>query len=101
METDVSREGFGYKYFLVLRKRKVIDFNTVISWQIKNIGMFNDLGGYGYQKAVFKKKSGYIMRTGDVIEFVLKNGTSKVFSTENAAMLESVLRKYIAEKEIK
>ncbi|MFN0274156.1 MAG: hypothetical protein ACKVPJ_00300 [Chitinophagales bacterium] len=101
LETDVSKEGFGYRYFPILPKRKVIDFNTIVSWQIKKTKLFSELGGFGYRIAIFKRKTGYIMHTNDQVEFILNDGRRKVFSIANTEMMQSFLRKYIAEKEIK
>lgn len=100
LETDVSREGFGYRYAPILRRRKVIAFHDVVHWQIKKTKHFNDLDGFGYKKAVFSRKSGYIMHTNNQVEFTLKDGSAKVFSIDNTEMMRMRLRKYFAEKEI-
>lgn len=101
LETDISKEGFGYRYFPILPKRKFIDFNTVVSWRISKTKLMSELGGFGYRKSLFSKKSGYIMHLNEQVEFTLQNGQTKIFSIQNKEMMQSTLRKYVAAKELK
>lgn len=101
LETDISNEGFGYRYFPVLPKRKLIKFDDVKSWQIKKSKMFGEMGGYGYRKAVFSKKSGYIMHNNYQLEFLLNSGYIKIFSVENKDNVSDILRRYMQDKEKK
>lgn len=99
LETDVSEAGFGYRYFPILPKRRVLAFSAIKSWRISQAKLF-ELGGFGYKRTLSGKKSGYIMHLNGQVEFVCMDGKTIIFSIRNKEMMRDALRKYMADKEV-
>ncbi len=101
LETQISSAGITYRYFPFVKKPVTIPFAQITGWKYKTIKSIFEYGGYGYKKNVINKKTAFIMGGKDVFEFNLQTGKTIAFTSESAYLLQSALKKYMAEKEIR
>lgn len=100
LETEVDRNGFSFRYFPFIRNKKLIDFNDMVSWEIKSKKSWAERMAFGYKYYRFKKQTIIMMGSNDYIEIKIVNGNSFWFSTQQAYELSVSMRKYCSEKEI-
>ena len=98
--TEVNKIGFHYSYSPIIRRKKVIDFGEMISWQLKSKQNFRDQMNIGYKKNSFVKKISFNMGSNEYLEIITKKHYTYIFSTDNHYGLTSALRKYCSQKEI-
>jgi hypothetical protein len=99
MDTLGGQEGFQFRYRPFQWNWRHLAWADIQSWQIRKVEPFREFGGWGYRRALFKKKTGLITGSGKGIELVLQNGYTWVLTTQNPEMLAVLCRKYAANKE--
>ena len=82
------------------RRKKVIDYSDMISWQLKSKQDFKERMNIGYRKNTFAKKTSFMMGSDEYLEIITKTNHTYIFSTTNYYSLTSALRKYCSQKEI-
>lgn len=97
---EVDKNGFHYSYSPIIRRKKVIDYNDMISWQLKSIQDFKERMNIGYKKNTFSKKTSFMMGSNEYLEIITKTHHTYIFSTANYYSLISALRKYCSQKEL-
>lgn len=98
--TEVNKNGFHYRFFPIIRRKKVIDYSDMISWQLKSKQDFKERMNIGYRKNTFAKKTSFMMGSDEYLEIITKTNHTYIFSTTNYYSLTSALRKYCSQKEI-
>ena len=101
LKISIINNEIQIQYFPFLIKTIVIPFTNIQSWQKRKQKSIFDYGGFGYQKDIFKKQTGFIMSRDEIFEFKLLNGRTIAFTSSNKEMLYSELIKQLPSKEIK
>lgn len=100
LETEVNKNGFYFRYYPLIRSNKLIDFNDMISWEMKPRKSWRDRFTFGYKRSRLQKQVYFLLGGNDYLEIKTAGGFIYRFSTQNSYGLTSTMRKYCSEKEI-
>lgn len=100
LEINIDANGITYRYFPFVPRSKTITYDTINSWQQRRIKNMFDYGGYGYQKDIFQKKTGFILQGKEIFELRLSNGNKIAFTAADKTMMLAAMKKYLPNKQI-
>ncbi len=101
LEITIDTNGITYRYFPFVPKSRTINYENINSWQQRKIKNMFDYGGYGYQKDILQKKTGFILQGKEIFELRLSNGHKIAFTAADKTMMLEAMKKYLPNKQIK
>ncbi len=100
LETEISRNGFSFRYYPLIRNARLIGYNDIAGWELKTRNNWRDKITFGYKRSRLTKQTYFMFGGTDYLEIRSQNGNVYRFSTRNAYGISASMRKYCSEKEI-
>lgn len=83
LEVEVDLEGIHYRFFPVIRKRRLISKEEIERFEIRKYRPIIDYGGWGIKKR-FKWGRAYNVSGNQGLQLYLKNGRKVLFGTQRS-----------------
>jgi hypothetical protein len=94
LETTISDQGIGYRFFPIERKLTYISWHEIQKAYIREYRPIVEYGGWGIRVGLFGKGKAYNISGNMGLQVELKNGKKILFGTQEPTEIEVLIHRY-------
>lgn len=98
LEVEIKDNTIYYKYFPLVWNWKSLYKDYIDQYEIRSISPLSELGGYGYRRRFFKKKTGFVMSGNKAMVLKLTDGKTLIIGTQRPEELKTAMNSIMKEE---